>query len=125
VADRRKVAFIAAGVAAIVALLAIPVTRRLIGALLIAAATLGGCEILVGSYTERHCSAFSEAWTNRDPTVGEEVLALATPPEGEEVVPAVHDAANLLAFALLTDAPEDEEARHRDALLAECAKVTE
>jgi hypothetical protein len=68
-ANRRAVA-IAGAVAAVVALLAIPVTRRLIGYALIALIVMAGCEVTVGSYTKRHCDAFTQAWETEDRSIG-------------------------------------------------------
>jgi hypothetical protein len=75
------------------------------------------------SYTKQHCEAFRSAWDARDPSVGDELLTLVNPPEGESVTPAVKDLATRLTGILLTDGPEDVEADLREALLAECAKV--
>jgi hypothetical protein len=49
------------------------------------------------------------------------LLALTTPPEGETVEPAVHDAALALSFSLISEAPDVPE---RTALLLfECENV--
>ncbi len=96
---------------------------------------LSGCESTPPSYTKRHCDAFEQAWAHQDLSAIEEVLELAFPPDGREVVDAVHDAAFLVSFAVLGDPPRDADvdsqairadvvAAYQD-LVAKCAQVTE
>jgi hypothetical protein len=122
----KVLGFAAAGVIAVgVVVVAVTVrpVRRVVAAALVAALSWTGCEIVVGSYTERHCDAFAEAWAAQSVDVGDEVVALATPPEGEDVDPAVKTAALRIMTITLTDGPEQEEAAAVDDLLAACARA--
>jgi hypothetical protein len=75
-----------------------------------------------------HCEALAEAWEGRGEAAVAELMALAFPPEGEQVDDAVYDAAIRAASAVMGYAPPGEnyaqdvgdvEALY-DAVVAEC-----
>jgi hypothetical protein len=100
--------------------------RTVAGVILSMLLAIPACKTATGSYTKQHCDAFSQRGRPGTRRFGNELLALTSPPDGETVEPAVHDAALRLAAGSLGvqiggQLTKDERVK---VLLAECAKVT-